>query len=558
MSKKTLVIDGTDQEHFFLTVDSGTLRIGHTAAHPEGVVRDMRVVRIHCELEVEDDRENVPIDEPGVLAPSTLSPGSSVKLGHASLTLVPGSQTFPVFQVPAESPLVLPPPPPADDGFQLDLSLTESDSSTAQQVEAPTVVPRRFKVIDGGDQGRCYKLPDEGTITVGKPGHANLGLHDLYVSKVHCSVHIEGYRVQVAHHEGQNGTLIDGMRISGPQKLRQGSVLRVGNSHLKLEHGPFTDDLPPIDEEDQQPKPEGSGSKRVVAQKSTDPVADLDGLTIGHFTLGKLLHRGFTSAVYRATDTKSGHDVVLKVLDPVFPASGAELEHFAKEFKAAQAVRHANILTLLGAGKSGNYFWYSREFVEGESAADVVKRVGGGEKPSWTKAARVAVHLARALYELKKAKLVHGNITPRNVLLRTEDHVTKLADLRLAQALDGSQLQQAVHEKKLLAELAYMAPEQTNSDGFVDGLADLYAIGSVAYALIVGKPPFLGTKKDELIARVQNARIAPPSATYKKVPPEFDAIVMKLLSRKQEERYQTPSSLLKDLEPLADSYDLKL
>jgi serine/threonine-protein kinase len=103
-----------------------------------------------------------------------------------------------------------------------------------------------------------------------------------------------------------------------------------------------------------------------------------------------------------------------------------------------------------------------------------------------------------------------------------------------------------------------MAPEQTTDEGFVDGLADLYAIGSVAYAMIVGKPPFIGAKKDELIARVQNMRITPPSATYKKVPPEFDAIVMKLLSRKQEERYQTPSSLLKDLEPLADTYDLKL
>ena len=85
MPKKTLVIDGTDREHFFLTVDRGTLCIGDTAAHPEGVVRDMRIVRIHCEVEIEDDREHLPMDEPGVIAPSTLSPGAAVKLAHAQL-----------------------------------------------------------------------------------------------------------------------------------------------------------------------------------------------------------------------------------------------------------------------------------------------------------------------------------------------------------------------------------------------------------------------------------------------------------------------------------------
>ena len=95
MATKTLVIDGTDREHFFLTVENGTLRIGDTAAHTEGIVRDLRILRIHCEVEVEDDREHVSIDEPGVLAPSTLSPGSAVVLGHAQLSIVSAAPAKP-------------------------------------------------------------------------------------------------------------------------------------------------------------------------------------------------------------------------------------------------------------------------------------------------------------------------------------------------------------------------------------------------------------------------------------------------------------------------------
>ena len=124
MATKTLVIDGTDREHFFLTVDNGTLRIGDTAAHTEGIVRDIRILRIHCEVEVEDDREHVSIDEPGVLAPSTLGPGSAVTLAHAQLSMVYSAPMKPVAPAPvAEIPL-------------LDLSLSNSET----EVE-PTKAP---------------------------------------------------------------------------------------------------------------------------------------------------------------------------------------------------------------------------------------------------------------------------------------------------------------------------------------------------------------------------------------------------------------------------------
>ena len=91
MAKKTIVIDGDDRQHFSLVVEEGVVRIGDTPSHTEGVARDLRITRIHCEVEVEDDRDHMAIDEPGVLAPCTLFPGTAVQLGHVHLVLVPAT-----------------------------------------------------------------------------------------------------------------------------------------------------------------------------------------------------------------------------------------------------------------------------------------------------------------------------------------------------------------------------------------------------------------------------------------------------------------------------------
>ena len=101
--------------------------------------------------------------------------------------------------------------------------------------------------------------------------------------------------------------------------------------------------------------------------------------------------------------------------------------------------------------------------------------------------------LANALAFLHEHKAVHGNITPRNVLVSSGDKVTKLADLMLAAGLRGSKLLQNVADKKLFAELPYMAPEQLEPGAFVDQLADLYSLGAIVYFLFPREPaPAMG------------------------------------------------------------------
>lgn len=530
MAKNTLLIDG-DRDHFFLSVDGDTLRVGENPAHSGGVVRGVKVVRIRCEVEIESDRQGVSVEGgDGASPPRELAPGGTAEVGHCrlSLTAAPGGATAP----PAAAPV-----PSAG-------------------------VSRRLVVFDGADQGRTFKLPAAGVVTVGKAGKGiDIGLGDLYVARTHCQLAVGADGITVTHLQGVNGTLIDGRKIEKPQLLPPGSVLRVGNSHLRLEVGTFADEPP-------APPPaaktgEDSAVHRLpaaakpVAARPGDALSQLEGRTLGHHEIGPLLGRGYTGAVYRATDVKTGQTVALKILAPEFPASAAELERFSRALREGQTVRHPNLAAPLGAGKTGAHCWIAREFVDGESAADVIERMTDGEKPSWTRAARVAVQLARAIDCLHQHRLVHGNITPRNVLIRKSDSAARLTDLRLGQALEGSRLLASVREKKLLAELPYMAPEQAEPGAFVDDLADLYAVGAVAYALATGRPPISGGSSAELLDAVQHGRVARPSAIYRKIPAAFEAVLMKLLAHAQEDRYPNPAALLEDLEPLAQAHGIE-
>ena len=623
MSTKTLVIDGSDTKHFALAVSDGLLQVGDTLTHPEGIARGLRVLRIHCEVEIEEVGDNLPIDRPGVLGGGALGP-AGLQLPHAQLALrdtrdvpaaTPAAASPPapaadaglfrldLDQADPEAGADAPAPPPAADDGLIGLDLDQADPEAA--VDDPALppaaaaappAPRRFKVIDGGDQGRSFRLPDGGTVTLGRRGYATIGLNDLYVMQVHCSLEIDAHSILVTHVEGQNGTLIDARRIAGPTRLRPGNVLRIGNSHLELEVGPFDDEPAAADPwlGEERPRvrvPHGpsaevpaggkGGATRVpesgeepsdgddgeatragpeepealdVELVEDDPLDGLNGQTLGHYEIGEMLGRGHSGAVYRAVDQKTGQAVALKVFPAGFPASAAELERVVREFKAVQQLRHPNLVAPLGAGKSGPHFWTSRELVEGESAAGRIAAIAEGEKPSWTRAARVALHLARLLDWLHQQGVVHGNITPQNVLLREADRTTKLADLGLARALEGSRLQRSVREKKRLADLPYLAPEQDEPRASVDTLADLYAVGGVVYALVTGRPPATGATPKE----IRKGRPPRPSSVYKKVPPEFDGTVMRLLARYREDRFPTAAALLADLELLARSHDLKL
>ena len=94
---------------------------------------------------------------------------------------------------------------------------------------------QRLLVIDGADQGRVFPLAKGSTLLIGSSNrHADICLNDLYVKRVHCLLHV-GDRVVVKDHQPNTGGIfLNGQRVT-ESEVRPGDVLRVGNSHLRLE-----------------------------------------------------------------------------------------------------------------------------------------------------------------------------------------------------------------------------------------------------------------------------------------------------------------------------------
>jgi serine/threonine-protein kinase len=165
----------------------------------------------------------------------------------------------------------------------------------------------------------------------------------------------------------------------------------------------------------------------------------------------------------------------------------------------------------------------------------------------WRYAFHVAVDIARALEAAYARQIVHRNITPANILVRSCDRVAKLADLMLAKAMSGSLARQVTRPGELIGDVLYMSPERTRSQADVDTRSDIYSLGATLYALLTGRPPFESESLLDAIDNIRNAPPVPPKKYQLSIYDLFENVVLRMLQKRPDERYQTPTELLDEL-----------
>ena len=166
----------------------------------------------------------------------------------------------------------------------------------------------------------------------------------------------------------------------------------------------------------------------------------------------------------------------------------------------------------------------------------------------WQYGFRVALHVARALEAAAEHKIVHRNITPQNIMIRTEDRVVKLGDLMLAKALEGTQAEKITRAGELVGQLEYLSPEETASNSHIDTRSDIYHLGAAVYAVLTGRPPFEGRSPVETIMKIQTEEPEKPTKFHLSIPPMLEGVILRMLAKRPEDRYATPTHLVKDLE----------
>ena len=251
------------------------------------------------------------------------------------------------------------------------------------------------------------------------------------------------------------------------------------------------------------------------------------------------------ATVYRATDVKHDRQVAVKVLRPELAATIGP-ERFLREIRIAAHLQHPHILPLLDSGEAEGFLYYVMPFIEGESLRARLNR--DGELPV-SDAARLLRDVADALAYAHTHGIVHRDIKPDNVLI--SDRHALVMDFGVAKAVS-----EAVGEHDItsagvaLGTPAYMAPEQAAGDPQVDGRADIYALGALAYELLTGEPPFsAGTLQGVLAAHVTESP-RPITDLRPAVPASLAALVMRCLEKKPADRWQTADEMLPFLENL--------
>ena len=367
-------------------------------------------------------------------------------------------------------------------------------------------MPWQFRIIEGADQGRLEGMPANGVVTIGSSKrHAEIHLNDLYVARVHGEVEIDGPRVVLTAHDSPQGTLVNGQPVR-QQELHHGDIVRMGNSHLRLEDcdiaakenpPPPEEDVPEVDIEvlEEGVETEVDLIDEEAGKASPLPgerLKELVGHPLAHYQIEEVIGTGLCSYVFRARDQKKDQLVALKVLATDFPHNDDEMKHYVQVWKAVLPLQHPNLVTLYALGKTGPFCWLAYERVNCEPLPEVIERLSKKERIKWLRGFRVALQIGRALKLAHAKGVVHGNITARHILWNPDDKVAKLADLGLTTALAGSNLRKITLRRRVEADMPYYSPEHIEPGSVIDGPSDIYSLGVVVYALLTGRFPFVG------------------------------------------------------------------
>ncbi len=394
-----------------------------------------------------------------------------------------------------------------------------------------------LRVTSGPDAGRTFDLIEGIPTVIGRGEKSGTRLTDGTVSRLHCELKWEGTSFTLVDLESVGGTFVGGQKIK-EHKLRHDEEFQIGGTRLKL----HTTGIPDAQTVMAAQKP---------ARELTPDEGVLTGKTISHYELGPMLAKGRSGTIYKARDTRDGKDVAFKVLHSDFTSDEEDVQRFIRAMTTMVGIHHPHLIALYAAGKQGTTCWFAMEYVDGEPLTKLIEKFGTLKMLDWRFALTVGAHIAQALEAAHEKHIIHRNVSPESILIRTKDKAAKLGDMMLAKAMEGIKAKQITKPGELVGNIAYMAPERTRSDVEVDTRADIYGLGATIYALLTGKPPFEGKNLVETIAQIRQADPVPPKKFQLSIPDQFQDAVMLMLAKRPEMRYQTPTEAARALERIA-------
>ncbi|MEO8503379.1 MAG: serine/threonine-protein kinase [Acidobacteriota bacterium] len=255
------------------------------------------------------------------------------------------------------------------------------------------------------------------------------------------------------------------------------------------------------------------------------------GQTLGRYRLESTLGRGGMAEVFKATDTRLGRTVAVKVIQTAYAAQPQFVDRFLREARLVAGLEHPNILPVYDSGEHEGTPYLVMPFLDGGTLG---QRMDGTPIPlpqvvPWIR------QLADALDFAHRAGVLHRDVKPANVLVGLGDR-PMLADFGIAKAAESATRLTATGV--VVGTPVYMAPELALGKS-ASAQSDLYALAVLAYELLTGTPPFGGESALALMHQHVQTPAPAPSTRVVNLPSDIDAVFDAALAKDPERRPRT-------------------
>jgi WD40 repeat protein len=255
-----------------------------------------------------------------------------------------------------------------------------------------------------------------------------------------------------------------------------------------------------------------------------------------------LIARGGMGIVYRARQRSLHRIVALKLIWTGERATEAEVQRFRNEAELVAKLDNPHIVPIYECGVHRGFSYYSMKLMEGGSLAEHLPEFRADRRG----AARLLAIVAGAVHHAHLRGVLHRDLKPSNILLDAKNQ-PQVTDFGIAKHVGAES--ELTRTGAILGTPPYMAPEQARfRKGSVTVATDVYGLGAVLYALLTGRPPFLGDSTLETLEHVIEREPLPPSTSCPGIDRDLETICLRCLEKDPQRRYSSAEAVAEELE----------
>ena len=261
------------------------------------------------------------------------------------------------------------------------------------------------------------------------------------------------------------------------------------------------------------------------------------------YQIHSTLHEGAETIIYRGQRAIDQSVTILKVLKAEYPTLEA-ITRLKHEYQIRQKLDSKHIVKAICLETFDHRLGLILEDFGGESLGKLLEK----ERLNLRVILDIAIQITKALEYLHQNQIIHKDIKPSNIIIKSQTKQVKLTDFGIATKLNKEN-PQFNNPNSVEGTLAYMSPEQTGRmNRTLDYRTDFYSLGITLYEMLTNRLPFQSSDPLEIVYSHIALQAIAPHQINSDIPPAISEIVIKLMAKNAENRYQSAAGLLADLE----------